>query len=94
MIHHDNTHRNALVIAIAAAAVFVGTALIAQQDFTGARARTAAEHAQQLAKGHEESCARLGHGDRTTGRANCLQEMNRLKQWHENFIAAQNESLL
>jgi hypothetical protein len=94
MIHHDNTHRNALVIAIAAAAVFVGTAFIAQQDFTGARARAAAEHSQKLAKGHEESCARLGHGDRTTGRADCLQEMNRLKQWHENLVAAQSESLL
>jgi hypothetical protein len=94
MIHHDNTHRKALVIAMAGAAVFVGTAFVAQRDITGARARTAAESTQKVTKRHAETCARLGHGDGTSGRADCTAELNRLKQWHDELTAAQNESPL
>ncbi len=84
----------AIAVAAVAAAVVLGAAYAAEADITGARARATAEMARKVGDEHRAVCQRLRYAESTPEHTDCLREMIRLKQWHDELTARANESIL
>ena len=94
MTTHSLEGTKALAVGVPFAAVVVAAAYVAQADFSGNRARTATETARKIGDEHKAVCQRLGYAESASEHTQCLGELLRLKQWHEDLSAAQNESIL
>jgi hypothetical protein len=91
--HLSEGAKAGVVFALLAASVVVA-AFVAQADLSGRGARIAAETAHKIADEHKSVCQRLGYADRTSEDTRCLEELMRLKRWHDELSAAQNGSIL
>jgi hypothetical protein len=94
MTTHVVEGTKALAVGAAVAAVLASAAYVAQADLNGTGARMAAETARKIGDQHKAVCQRLGHADNAAEHTQCLGELMRLKQWHDDLSAAQNESIL
>jgi hypothetical protein len=94
MRHDHSEGTKALTIAALLAILTLSAAYVAQADWTGARARLAVETSHKISHQHHSVCERLGHQQATQAHESCVGELIRLRHWHDELSAAQNESIL